>query len=172
VRCEGFNPEVGATARVLILGTLPGAESLRARQYLANGQNSFWRIAGEIYDFSSEDPYAERIAKLQQHGIALWDVCASGCRTGSLDSKIIRSTIVPNDFAAFFDDHPEIQLICFNGTTAEEIYRKKVLPTLPPNTQMIERRLLPSTSPANARMGFAEKLSRWRSVLDTSGSQA
>jgi site-specific recombinase XerD len=60
-------------------------------------------------------PYEQRLAALTAHHIALWDVCSSATRIGSLDARIERSTIVVNDFAAFLSDHPQVALIAFNG---------------------------------------------------------
>jgi hypoxanthine-DNA glycosylase len=100
-----------------------------------------------------------------QNGIALWDVCAAAQRPGSLDAAIVHSSVVPNDFAAFIEAHPDIGLICFNGGKAAELYRRRVLPGLPVTLRAIRTETLPSTSPAHAAMPFEEKLMRWTTVL-------
>jgi hypoxanthine-DNA glycosylase len=110
--------------------------------------------------------YARRLAALKRSAIALWDVLAAGEREGSLDSAIVRSTAIVNDFEDFFAHHPAIELVCFNGRTAEDLYRRRVLPTLPVRYAGIPLHSLPSTSPAHAGMPFAAKLERWSVLLD------
>jgi G:T/U-mismatch repair DNA glycosylase len=73
---------------------------------------------------------------------------------------------VPNDFRAFLGNHPHVKLICFNGTKASKIYRRRVLPNLTHKLAAIRREVLPSTSRAHTKMDFEEKLERWREVLD------
>lgn len=99
--CVGFDPVEDASARVLILGTLPGAESLRCGEYYANRSNSFWRIMGDLVGAVPEMSYQDRLHRLKKNGIALWDVCLSAERTGSLDTRIAQSSIVPNEFGRF-----------------------------------------------------------------------
>ena len=85
---------------------------------------------------------------------AVWDVLAAGEREGSLDSAIVRASMVVNDFSAFFERHRQVRLICFNGNTAgraEPAWAAAGYETL----------VLPSTSPAYTRP-FAEKLAAWR----------
>jgi len=92
-------------ARVLILGTLPSSESLKQCKYYAKNANSFWWIMGQLLGSLPED-YEQRLGVLKKNGIALWDVCRSAERSGSLDSRIVASTIVPNDFKAFLAHQP------------------------------------------------------------------
>jgi len=54
VRSEGFPPVANRESRVLVLGTLPGPESLRRRQYYAQPRNAFWRILGELVCFNGQ----------------------------------------------------------------------------------------------------------------------
>ena len=162
--CKGFNAVSRGDARVLILGTLPGAESLRQQQYYAKKQNSFWKIMGELVGAYPDLPYEARLEQLVNSGIALWDVCAEAERKGSLDSDIRMP--VTNDFAAFFKHHGDIKLICFNGQPAEKLFCRYVQPGLSEPILSLPRRSLPSTSPANARMRFEVKLARWRDALE------
>jgi hypoxanthine-DNA glycosylase len=164
MRSRGFAAVARPDARVLVLGSLPGQASLRERQYYAQPRNDFWRIMGALADAAPDLPYVQRLGALEAHRIALWDVCASARRPGSLDASILLGSVVPNDFAAFLPAHPQIRLICFNGRTAADLYRRFVLPNLPASLQSIRCETLPSTSPAHAAMRFEEKLARWSVV--------
>lgn len=161
---QGFGPVCAPNARVLVLGSLPGVRSLQQTQYYAQPRNAFWKIMGELCGASPQLPYAVRLQMLVRARIALWDVVAAAQRPGSLDSSIRRASVEVNDFAGFFAAHPQIELICFNGRTAADLFTRRVAPLLrsaaPPTV------VLPSTSPAHAGMPYAEKLRRWREQLD------
>ena len=159
---QSFAPIEKADARILILGSMPGEASLRAGQYYAHPRNLFWRIMGELLGTDPGSPYEQRIQALKSARIALWDVLRSCRRKGSLDSDIDGESLVPNDFAAFFQCHPKITHVFFNGTKAEECYRKQVQPISEIGT--IEYLRLPSTSPANASISYERKLESWRAV--------
>jgi hypoxanthine-DNA glycosylase len=161
----GFPPIAAPNARVLVLGSLPGRMSLAMQQYYAQPQNAFWKIMGRLLGAGPELPYELRALRLREQGVALWDVLAAGERAGSLDSAIVGSSVVVNDFAAFFAVHTRLQLICFNGAKAAEMYRRHVLPELPAAAAGLEVKQLPSTSPAHASRSFAEKLARWSAAL-------
>lgn len=151
-----FPPIGDSGARVLILGSLPGQESLRLQQYYAHPRNLFWKIIEAHLGVRASDAYPERIRKLAAARVALWDVCAVAHRPGSLDTSIRRDSVVPNDLAAFLVHHPRVTLIAFNGAKAADLFRKHVqLPNLP----RLEK--LPSTSPANAGVPYADKLRAW-----------
>jgi hypoxanthine-DNA glycosylase len=161
--CVSFPPIARTDARVLVLGTLPGAESLARQQYYAKPQNSFWRIMGALVGAGPDLPYADRLDRLRTHHIAVWDVCASAMREGSLDTAIKSPEI--NDFGAFFGAYPQIRLVCFNGRHAEKLFERHVRPGLASAYASLESVLLPSTSPAFAGMRHEEKLMRWRQAL-------
>jgi double-stranded uracil-DNA glycosylase len=162
-RCLGFPPVSRADARVLVLGTLPGAESLRQGQYYANRHNAFWRIMAELTGVAPDAPYETRLESLRNVGVALWDVCAAARRAGSLDADIRETT--PNDFTGFFRAHPCIELIGFNGQAAAKLFHRHVAPFLPAAAQKIPGVMLPSTSPAHASMSFERKRALWGEAL-------
>ena len=148
----------------MVLGSMPGAASLRLQQYYGHPHNAFWRIMGHWLGFDAALPYAERRAALLRSGVAVWDVLAHCVREGSLDAAISRESMVPNDFAAFFAAHSGIRRVCFNGATAAEVFRRHVLPGLPAPWNTLDYRRLPSTSPAHAGMPLAAKQEAWRVV--------
>jgi TDG/mug DNA glycosylase family protein len=84
-------------------------------------------------------------------------------RESSLDSDIVESSIVPNDFPGFLVGHRAIRTICFNGAKAEHSFRRYVLAGLP-EAREIEYHRLPSTSPANASISYLRKRQAWQVV--------
>jgi double-stranded uracil-DNA glycosylase len=164
---QSFPPIENPTARILILGSMPGKESLRAGQYYAHPRNAFWPIMGELVGARTTLPYQARTRVLQSAGIALWDVLASCTRHSSMDADIEADSICPNDFASFFRRHPHITHVFFNGTLSEQCFHKHVQPLL--EGMFVSRPLnylrLPSTSPANASMRYEDKLSAWEVIL-------
>ncbi|MFN0152372.1 MAG: DNA-deoxyinosine glycosylase [bacterium] len=163
MRCHSLPPIASRDAWVLVLGTMPGRVSLRERQYYAHPQNAFWKIAAEIFGFDASSDYSARVASLEVHGVAVWDVLKSCTRASSLDSDIDMSTIVPNDFKRFFARQPRIRRVCFNGAKAAALYLRHVQPHLR-EALALEHVRLPSTSPANASISRAEKLREWRAI--------
>lgn len=153
-------PVIDERSRVLILGTSSGWTSAVQNEYYAGHGNVFWRIFGEILGFSSDLPYDQRIAHLLKREIALWNVCSMPNYIGVFS---------PNDFAAFFEFHPRIERILFNGTMARKIYNRRVLPYLMFRWHGVSSEVPPSTSPLFHAVSFDEKLSRWRTALERGG---
>ena len=79
-------------------------------------------------------------------------------------AAIDAATEEPNDFARFYDEHPGVHTVFFNGRKAHDSYARRVLPLLAPHHAEHERVLLPSTSPAHASMTRAAKLEQWTAV--------
>jgi hypoxanthine-DNA glycosylase len=147
---------------VLVLGTLPGEESLRRVEYYAHPRNLFWPIVFALFGETPPADYAARLAFVAARRIALWDVCAMAERRASLDSEIKRET--PNPIHDLLDAHPDVRAVAFNGGGVRRLYDRH----FSRRQELIYLRM-PSTSPAHASLGFAEKLARWqalREVLD------
>lgn len=157
---NSFPPVLDRHTHTLILGTMPGTESLRQQQYYAHPRNAFWPIMGTIFGFDPNLPYSARLAELNRHGIGLWDTLKSCERPGSLDAKIKNARF--NDFAALFSAYPNLQNICLNGRGAEKFFRYCCDPEKIPGMKIF---LLPSTSPAYAAMSYPQKLEIWRKCL-------
>jgi double-stranded uracil-DNA glycosylase len=159
-KVHSFPPIVAAASRVLVLGTMPGIVSLKAREYYAHPRNAFWRIMGELFGAGPSLPYDERVAVILSAGVALWDSVEACVRPGSMDKSITDEA--PNDFAAFFAAYPDISGVFFNGAKSEAVFRRHVLPTLTAGRRTYTR--LPSTSPAHAGMTLEAKVQAWSAV--------
>lgn len=162
-RKQCFPPVVDANTRLLVLGSLPGEQSLAQARYYAHKQNRFWMLMSAVIGTDLVPlPYEERLQTLLRHGIGLWDVVAEAHRTGSLDSAIRHRD--DNDLPALLARHPNITAIAFNGGTAHRL-GLKVLGELAARYRIAA---LPSSSPAYT-LAYAEKLDRWlvlRALLD------
>ena len=160
-RVRSFAPVAKGDARMLVLGSMPGEESLRRREYYAHPRNAFWRIAGALWGFDAAAPYAERLEALKRARVALWDVLGSCRRKGSLDADI--EDAVPNDLPGLLAKCPEVRLIGCNGGAAFAAL-KRHFPDLG-----IPAVRLPSTSPAAAMWTPSRKLEMWRAALCGAG---
>ena len=145
---------------------MPGKASLQASQYYAHSRNAFWFIMESLLSSEQGLSYQQRQQLLNDHHIAVWDVLKVCEREGSLDSSIVKDSIVPNDFNQLLIDHPTLKSVFFNGATAEKIFLK----TLKLDSHLADKELsfvrLPSTSPAHAAMNLQQKLQRWKIILE------
>lgn len=121
---------------------------------------------GELFGAGPDLPYDERVRRLLARRVALWDVCRSAGRPGSLDSAIAVDSIAPNDFAAFFRRHPRIEIIGLNGLHAQALYNRLVRPGLTRALRDMKQLVLPSTSPAYASMRYERKLALWSRISE------
>ncbi len=60
---SGLPPVVWESSRTLILGTMPGDESLRKQRYYANPSNKFWLILSKVYGEPNGTDYGERLER-------------------------------------------------------------------------------------------------------------
>lgn len=150
---NGLPPVISPTSKILILGTMPGKESLEHEQYYADSRNQFWSIVFSVLEKPMPSKYPQKVAQLLESSIALWDVLASCTRASSLDGDI-RDAVV-NDFSTIFKQYPHIKVVVFNGKKAEKFWKKFV--KLESTVEFIT---MPSTSRSLARP-FEEKLKAW-----------
>src|SRR5947199_2186712 len=79
----GLPPIARSDARLFILGSLPGDASLAARRYYAHPTNQFWRLLGSaIGEDVAALGYEQRLGRLAERRVGLWDVMPSGSRRG------------------------------------------------------------------------------------------
>ncbi|MGY1488880.1 DNA-deoxyinosine glycosylase [Methylobacillus pratensis] len=160
---HSFPPAITPGCRVLILGSMPGKRSLEMQAYYAHPQNLFWPFIAHIFNIPPETGYHERLRLLNQQHIGIWDVLKECIRISSLDGDIEEASIVANDFSALFTQFPHIRHIFFNGSKAEQAFRRHVLKrqTIPAH---LHYHKLPSTSPANASIKKEHKLAQWQRI--------
>ncbi|MDD1653913.1 MAG: DNA-deoxyinosine glycosylase [Methanomicrobiales archaeon] len=159
-RIRGIHPVAGANPGVLVLGSFPSIQSLEKAEYYANPRNRFWAVMEELLGIGRTLPYQEQVLRLEQRGVALWDVIAACKREGSGDGAIRDPT--PNDIREFLHAHPSVRLVVLNGSTAGRLFRAAWPGGFPAGVRYV---VLPSTSPANARYRLPDLVDRWRVIL-------
>lgn len=160
----GFAPIVSTNSTMLILGSMPGELSLKMNQYYAHPRNAFWFIIEKLFDIKASEPYENRVARLKESPVAVWDVLKMCQRSGSLDASINAQSMVVNDFPSFFRAYPTITRIFFNGALAEKEFKKNVASSLDMPSARFEYTRLPSTSPAMASLSLEKKTLQWRLI--------
>jgi hypoxanthine-DNA glycosylase len=157
VRLNGLPPVWRADARLLILGSFPGAASLQAQQYYAHPRNAFWPAMAALLALPDlpQRPYAARLQTLVDRGIALWDAVAACERPGSLDADIRAAE--PSDLPELLARLPDLRAIACNGAEAH----RQASAALPGRALL----RLPSTSPAHARRSLHDKCAQWSQTL-------
>ena len=156
---RSFRPVADARTRLLVLGSLPGEQSLARRQYYANPRNQFWRLIGGVIGADLVPlAYEARLEALLAAGVGLWDSVGAATRRGSLDGSI--RSHEANDLAALAGRLPALRAVGFNGGTSAALGRPLLAGR--PDLLLIA---LPSSSPAYTRP-FEEKLAAWKQLAD------
>lgn len=159
-----LQPVIDAGCQYLVLGSIPGLASMVATEYYAHPRNLFWPFMDEIFGIDRALPYHVRLAQLMARSVGLWDVLSAASRVASSDATIRDG--VANDFPQLLNAYQRIDHIILNGAAAARHWQRLVLPRLegtlvPSRLQRVKVTQLPSTSPANAAMARAAKLSLW-----------
>ena len=155
---QSFDPILDRETTVLILGTIPSDKSLALGEYYGNPRNRFWKIISTITNNELPLTYSGKKDLLKKNGIGVWDVVQRANREGSLDSAIENEN--PNDLENLMTQYKNIKVIGFNGTKSEALFNKYF-----DRKQGINYVSLPSTSPANAGIGFDAICKVWRQIL-------
>jgi hypoxanthine-DNA glycosylase len=153
-----LDPILPQNPKVFILGTKPGNLELRKQEYYANNGNSFWKIIYELTDEIFSENYAQRIDVLKRNHIAIWDVVQFGERVRPRAQNVKNE--VPNPINEIVEMYPSIKQIIFNGQKAHDLYHKHFT-----KIEGIIYDVVLSTSPANTRFSFREKLNNWKEKL-------
>lgn len=152
-----FEPIADENSRFLILGSFPSFDSFEKSFYYANKHNQFWKIMGDIFKTELRTKKDKTDLMLKNH-IALWDMVKSCKRDSSLDSRL--KDIELNDIAEFLNKHPNIKKIGCNGRKSYDLLIKNF------KDLKIDIVYLTSTSPANARVSYDEKLKIYKEFLN------
>jgi len=153
---HAFPPLISGRPQILILGSFPSPISRERGEYYGNPQNKFWRIVFDAFGVEFNNPgYDEKKNVLFKNGVALWDVIESCEIIGALD-KDIKSPVYNAALPGFIKAN-EVPFVAFNGTKAHELYRRGI--------GAIDCVVLPSTSPANTRLNYNDKLLIWSKAL-------
>ncbi len=159
---QGLPPIAKPDARLFILGSLPGDASLAAARYYAHPTNQFWRLLGSALGEELQPlPYADRLERLAERRIGLWDVIAAAERAGSLDQAIRAPAHNPLD--QLHRDFPALRAVAFNGATAARLGRRLLGEAT--GVSLID---LPSSSAANTAP-FAAKAEAWVRLAQFAG---
>jgi len=140
-------------SKVLILGSIPSVKSRELGFYYMHPKNRFWKVLSLVFDCSILD----KKEFLKQLRIALWDVLESCEINGSSDSSINKE--IPNDIPALLEKC-SIKAIFTTGKTAHKYYMKYFKDLDIPCFN------LPSTSPANCRVGLDELVKEYKIIKE------
>jgi double-stranded uracil-DNA glycosylase len=150
-------PLYNQTSKVLILGSFPSVKSRESGFFYGNPQNRFWDVLSALLDCNKPQSIELKKEMLLNHHVALWDVIQSCDIKGSSDASI--EHVLPNDILSIIESS-QITKIYANGNKAFQFYNTYVYPQT-----KLSIILLPSTSPANAKMSLEKLIEAWARVL-------
>lgn len=152
-----MSPIVSKNAKVLLLGSMPGTQSLLKNEYYAHKNNAFWLILFNILKSKKTTSYKIKKNLVLRKKIGIWDVIKTCKRVGSLDSDICEEKV--NNISGLLRRHKNIKAIFLNGRKTESLFKKHF------GHLRVHREYLPSTSPAYPKI-FNIKLKKWKRILD------
>ena len=99
--------------RVLILGTIPGKNSISANEYYYDNSNRMWKMLAKLATQKMPTNYTEKKVLLEYLHVVLWDYYQFVERNNSTDKGILKG--IPNDIVGFVRKNPTITKIAING---------------------------------------------------------
>lgn len=154
---QGFDPIIGESPTVLILGSMPSVTSLEKHEYYGFRYNRFWKFMSEYFE-EKLSCYEDKKHLIQKHHMILWDVIGSCEREGSLDAMIKHEQV--NDISGIVDKYKSLRYVICNGKKAYDLY----------NRHFIELPIicisLPSTSNANRTITKEQLYKAWKDAFD------
>ena len=155
---HAFDPVFDSESRILILGTMPSPKSRELGFYYSHPRNRFWPVLAEIFSENVPETPEEKRSFCLRHKIALWDVLKECDIEGASDSSI--KNAVPNDISIILNS-ADINTVFTTGSTAGKLYKKFIEPKTG-----VPAKVLPSTSPANAKIKFEELAEEYKIILE------
>lgn len=155
---HAFSPVFDEESKVLILGTMPSPKSRENGFYYSHPRNRFWPVMARIFYEEVPKTPEEKTDFCLRHKIALWDVLSECDIAGASDASI--KNAVPNDMGVIFEK-ADIKAVFTTGTTAAKLYKKHIeaktgIPAI----------VLPSTSPANAKVSADGLFEEYKVIMD------
>lgn len=152
-----FPPVFDEHSEILILGSFPSVKSVEDGYYYAHPHNRFYPLMSELFheDFVNV-PWVQKRSLLLKHHAALYDAIGKIAIEGSSDAKIHKAE--PANLKVIFEK-AKIRHIYCNGAKSYEQYLRYFSGIAIPVS------MLPSTSPANARMRLKDLVDAWSVIL-------
>ena len=151
---------INENSEILILGSFPSVKSREVMFYYGHPQNRFFSVLARLFDEDAPITVEQRKAFLKRHKIALYDVIEECDIEGSADSSI--KNVIPIDIVSILERFPNIRIIGITGNTARYYFDKFLLKKVGD----IKVVYLPSTSPANAKMGLDVLEEKYQALLN------
>ncbi len=170
-----FEPFYDKNSNILILGSFPSVASRADGFYYGNIHNRFWKVLAAVFknkdcftnskisnsDFDDDIKLITTQDKkdfLSCHKIALYDAIKECTISGSSDNSIRK--VVPSNIEQIVQSS-NIKKIFVNGKTAEKFFLK-----YQPSKLCKILKVLPSTSPANAKFSLEKLIQEWKVVAE------
>jgi hypoxanthine-DNA glycosylase len=163
---EGLAPIARRDARILLLGSIPGVQSLVEQRYYAHPANAFWHLVSQVTRCELPSTQLARRRLLIDNRIALWDVVYRCRRAGSLDSAIDAESVAVNDIEEFLRHHRSVRALFFNGGAAASLFERHSRKRIESARPELAFHRLPSSSPANASWSRARKIEAWTLIRE------
>lgn len=147
-----FKPIYSKDSKILILGSIPSVVSREDNFYYAHPKNRFWKLISKILNVKEPITIEDKTKLILNNKLAIYDVIKSCDIEGSADSSIKNVKLNNLDLLI---QKSKIEKIIFNGNKAYELYNKYE------KNKFSNTKVLPSTSPANARYSFEKLYNVW-----------